>query len=560
MEVKSYNVFRIRAYQNVIISIEALTLSVYSLWENKRLSVIPGMGSTISSHLEELFTSGKVVEYEAIKRDLPEGMFELIGLRGIGAKKAFRLAEAFQLTSREDSLEKIKSAAKNGQIRNLEGFGEKSEKLILEAISEYKMIKNEKPRMLIVKAEQVSDRLSSYLRLHPQVLEVEALGSLRRRQATIGDLDIAIVTTDSEAVLKYFLKYPEITEVLVQGDQRVAVILSDDIQVDIRVCEKKNFGSMVQYFTGSKNHNIVLRTYALGRGYSLSEYGIKKSGKLHEFSNELDFYEFLHLDYIPPEIRHGSAEVELASTHKLPKLVDLKDIRGDLHTHTIASDGLNTMGEMLKAASEKGYEYYGITDHAPSVQSRGYDEVAKIIENTKNKITKFNKNSEKLKVFFGYEVNILADASLGVPDDLLKLMDYAIAAIHTSFMQDQETMTKRLIAAVENPYIHIIGHPCGRLINEREAADIDWREFFIAVKQNDKIIEINAQPNRLDLPEDLVVEAVDRGIELVINTDAHSVSQLENMKYGVDVARRAMCDKKHILNTKSLGEIEKAFK
>lgn len=555
MEVKNFNYFRIRAYQNVIPIIEGLTTSLYNLWENKRLEEVPGIGTTIKGHLNELFTTGKVMEFDVVRKGLPEGMFELIGIRGIGAKKAFKLADAFDLKEREDVYKKVKEAAEEGKIRELEGFAEKSEQLVLESISELKKTKQEKPRMLLIKAEEIANRAISYLEKHPEINKAIALGSLRRRNPTVGDLDIAIKTKDPEAALNHFSKYQEIEEVLVEGDKRVSVVLANDVQVDIRVCEEKYFGSMIQYFTGSKGHNIVLRTYALDKGCSLSEYGIKKGGILHEFSKEDDFYEFLELPHIPPEIRQGKHEVELAASNKLPDLIKLNDIKGDLHTHTIASDGINTLKEIVGEAARLGYEYIGISDHAPSVQSRGFDEVQKIVEDTRNNIDQLNASQDQIIVLFGYEVNILADTEISMPDELLQQLDYAIGSIHGAFNQDRETITNRLVAAAENPFINIIGHPSGRLINEREPCDINWRKFFAAVKENNKIIEINSQPNRLDLAEDMVPQAVNRGIDLIINTDSHAVDQLGLMRYGLDTARRGWCLAENIVNTKSYDDM-----
>ncbi|OGC45090.1 hypothetical protein A2V49_00300 [candidate division WWE3 bacterium RBG_19FT_COMBO_34_6] len=555
MEVKKFSIFRIRAYQNVIITIEGLTVSVFNLWENNKLDEIPGVGPTLKSHMDELFTTGRVVEFDAIKHDLPQGMFELLGLRGIGAKKAYKLAAAFKLHSREDTLEIIKNAALSHKIQNLDGFGEKSEEQILISLTEMKKTKQEKPRMLLMQAEEIAGRITSYLKNHPEIKDAVVMGSYRRRAPTIGDLDIAIKTTDSQAALNYFLKYPEIEEVVVSGDKRVAVTLSNDIQVDIRVCEDDDFGSMMQYFTGSKNHNIILRTYALEHGCSLSEYGIKKRGELNKFTCEEDFYNFIKLPYIPPEIRHGTKEIELAQKNKLPNLIQITDLKGDLHSHTIASDGLNSFQEMVSEAIKLNYDYFGVSDHAPSIQTKGYDDVAKIIENTRRMIDTFNNSQSKIKVLFGYEVNILADSKISLPDELLKILDYAVASIHSSFNQDKKTLTSRLVAAARHPLINIIGHPSGRLINERESADIDWREFFIAAADNNKIIEINSQPNRLDLTEDLIPDALSRNIRLVINSDAHSTGQLNYIKYGIDAARRSWCGKEDIINTQNFDQI-----
>ncbi|MFC1622162.1 DNA polymerase/3'-5' exonuclease PolX [Patescibacteria group bacterium] len=562
MEIKEFNRFRIRAYQNLIPVLESLTMSVYNLWESNRLFEIPGVGDTIKGHLDELFKTGKVTEFDAVMHDLPQGMFSLIGLRGVGAKKAYKLAKAFELNDRKTAQQAVKEAAEKGLIKDLEGFAEKSEQLILEALKGHKKTKSEKARTLLFRAEQVAERVLNYLEKFPEVEKVEVVGSFRRRRPTVGDIEFAIATKDPEATTNYFLKYPEIDEVLVSGKSRSSVVIGDDIQVDTRVSDPKIFGSMVQYFTGSKVHNINLRTYTLDRGYSLSEYGIKETstGKVHEFDNEEDFYEFLKLPWIPPEIRQGTEEIELAQKNKLPELIKLEDIKGDLHTHTILSDGVSTLQEMVEAAREREYEYIGITDHAPSVQSRGYDEVKSIIEKTRINVAKFNAAQKDIKVLFGYEVNILADATLSVPDDLLKELDFVIAGIHTAFDQPEEQIMKRLTYALEHPLVDILAHPSGRIINQREPYAVNWQKILKTASENNKILEIDANPHRLDLPEDLVQQAVKRAIPVVINSDAHDVNQFDFMKYGIDVAKRGWCEKEHVVNTLGVDELLKYFK
>ena len=549
MEVKNYNNFRIRAYQNAISILENLTVSIQDLWENKRLGEIPGIGSGIEEHLNEFFLEGKVAEFEEIKKGLPEGMFSLIGLRGIGAKRAYKLSMAFKLLDRENALEKLKEAAEQKKIRNLEGFGEKIEKSILEAIEEQKMTKNKKVRFLLPQAEEIVERIMNFMKGCDAVIDIEVCGSFRRKNATIGDLDIPVSTNKPSEVLDYFLKFPEIKEVLVVGDKKASVVLSNEIQVDLRVSTPQAYGSMLQYFTGSKQHNILLRNYALSMGMSLSEYGIKKDGKLKEFSDEKSFYNELGLSYIPPEIRNGDFEIEAAKEGKLPNLIKLEDIKGDIHFHTIASDGVNTLEEMIEEAKKLGYQYIGVSDHAPSIQSRGLGTVLKIVSDTRKKINDINSSQTDIKVLFGYEVNILVDNSLGLPDDILQDLDFVIAGIHTAFGQDKETVTKRLISAIENPYVRVISHPSGRLLNERDPADPDWRKIFSAARDNGVILEINAQPQRLDLPDDLAKSAMEWGVDLIINSDAHSTREFSFMRYGVDNARRGWVQKDNVINT-----------
>jgi len=560
MEVKGDTFFKVRAYHTAIASIDTLTNSVLELWENKRLGEIPGVGQALIDHLNELFTTGKVREFEKKKEGLPEGMFELIGLRKVGAKTAFKLASAFGLKHRETALEEVKSLASAGKIRELDGFSEKSEANILDAIENLKMHKSEKKRTLLAVAEKVVERIKFYMEENPAVEYCEAMGSFRRRASTIGDLDFAVASENIEETIAYFLKFPEIKEVLSQGDKKASVVLKNDLQVDLRVIQKKELGSMLQYFTGNMQHNVILRQYALQNGMSLSEYGIKYKEKLEEFAHEEDFYKRLGLQYIPPELRHGRNEIDLAKKGELPKLIKFDEIRGDLHTHTTFSDGENTLEEMVQKAIELGYEYYGITDHAPSVASRGEAEVKKMLEKRREEIENLDKHFKQIKLFYGLEVNILADCTLGLPDELLKILDYGIASIHSAFEMDRDKMTERVLAALSNPYIKIWGHPSGRLINERNGIDINWTKIFEFASKNNKIIEINAQPQRLDLPDDLVADALKMGCQFVINTDSHNLESLNYMKYGIDVARRGGLNKQNIVNTLSLENFLEKFK
>ncbi|HPD73982.1 MAG TPA: DNA polymerase/3'-5' exonuclease PolX [bacterium] len=560
MEVKGYNSFRVRAYQNAISVLENLTVSIQDLWENKRLGEIPGIGPGIESHLNEFFTEGSVNEFEEIKKTLPEGMFSLIGLRGIGAKRAYKLALAFKLDNREDALEKIKLAAEKGKIQVLEGFGEKMEKSILEVVEEQKLTKNKKIRFLLPQAEEIVDRVKKYMSGCDSVIELEACGSFRRKNTTIGDLDIPISTKEPQKVINYFLDFPEISEVLVVGDKKASVILKNEVQVDIRVSEPESYGSMLQYFTGSKQHNILLRSFALNKGMSLSEYGIKKGSELMEFPNEKVFYGQLGLPFIPPELRNGNQEIEFAQKDKLPKLIELSDIKGDIHSHTNFSDGVDTLEDMVEGAKRMGYEYIGISDHAPSIQSRGLGTVLKIVSDTRKKIEEINSSQSDIKVLYGYEVNILVDNSLSLPDDILKNLDYVIAGIHSGFSQDRETVTQRLLSAIENPYVSVISHPSGRMLNERDPADPDWTKIFSAARDNNVLLEINSQPSRLDLPDDLIKMAIDWGVDLIINSDAHSISDLNFMKYGIYMARRGWAEKKNIVNSLKYDEFVKKIK
>jgi len=559
MEIKGSNVFKIRAYQNAISSIESITNSVYDLWQNNQLDQIMGMGASLKGHVNELFTTGKVDEFTALKKDLPAGMFALIGIKGVGAKTAFKLATAFNLNDTETAVEKVRQAATESKIQQLPGFAEKKEADILRAIKQEKMNKNVMPRLLLNQAEEISQRIADYMNNEAAVEKIETLGSLRRRAPTVGDLDIAVATKNPEIVIKHFLEFPEVEEVTGGGDKKASVRLKNGVQVDIRTSDPSSFGSMEQYFIGSKQHNVVLRTYALEKGMSLSEYGIKVGGKLHEFASEKAFYRKIGLEWIPPEIRQGKDEVELASKKSLPNLITISDVKGDLHVHTNLSDGVNTLDEMVQAGTSKGYQYMGISDHSPSLQNRGKYEVLGLIEGFRNKIEHINSSQNNIRVLFGYEVNILVDGELSLSDDVMSKLDYVVASVHSSFEQSREKATERLISAVKNPLVTVIGHPSGRLINERAPLDLDWDKIFDATEEYNKILEINCQPNRLDLPDDLVYTAQKRGIKFLISSDAHSVGSLDLMKYGVDVARRGWLTKDQVINTLPKDALIKEF-
>lgn len=556
MEVKGDQFFKIRAYHTAILSIEGLTNSVLELWENKRLTEIPGVGSALVKHLDELFTTGRVKEFESKLAGLPEGMFELIGVRKIGAKTAYKLASTFNLKNRETALDEVKHLAEKGKIRELPGFGEKSEKEILDSITNLKMHKSEKMRTLLGAAEKIVLRIKDYMLSHKEIDYCEAMGSYRRRAPTIGDLDFAVSCEIPERALEIFLKFPEIHEVISQGDKKASVVLKNELQVDVRVIQKKELGSMLQYFTGNMQHNVLLRQYALQQGMSLSEYGIKYKGNLEEFSDEKDFYKRLGLQYIPPEFRHGRNEIELAKENQLPKFIPYDSIKGDLHTHTTDSDGENTLEQMVEKAISLGYEYIGIADHNQSLVSLGEAQVLSQVLKKKEKILNLNKHYHgKIKILFGMEVNILADNTLGLSDEIMSHLDYVIASIHTSMEMPREKMTERVIEALKNPYVKILGHPSGRLLNERQGIELNWTEVFKFCAQNEKYLEINSQPQRLDLPDDLVAEASKIGCSFVINTDSHNTESLNLINFGLDVARRGGLERSQVLNTKNLENL-----
>jgi len=552
-QVIGENFFKVRAYQNAISIISSSSKQMRDIWQEGNLKDFPGLGNTIYSYLDELFKTGKVKHFEQAKANMPKGMFNLLDIPGIGPKTAFRLSKELDIQTKEDLIEQ----AKLGKIAKLSGFGAKSqEELLKSALSE----RQKKDRLLFVTALEIAEDYKKYIDSCPSVLDCRFLGSLRRGCATVGDIDFAVATANPELVINHFCGYKNVIKVEDKGEKKASVIISSGQRVDLMTGSPDFFGTILAHLTGSKLHNIALRTYALEKGCSLSEYGIKQKNNNHSFKSEEELYSFLGLSFIPPELREGVGEVESSKMGKLPKLVSLADIKGDLQLHTVLSDGTSSIEELAKKGKELGYEYIGITDHSPSLNTHSQEQVISIIERQKAIIDKLNCSKTFPRVFLGTEVNILASGELGISDNLLKMYDFAIAGIHSSFSQNRELTTKRIINAIKNPYINYIAHPTGRILLERPPLDIDWSLIFGYCVEYNKFLEINSFPSRLDLPDDLVRKALDRGIGLLINTDSHAVLHMDYMKYGVTVARRGWCSKEAIINTLPLNDFIKTFK
>uniref|UniRef100_A0A832E0I9 DNA-directed DNA polymerase n=1 Tax=candidate division WWE3 bacterium TaxID=2053526 RepID=A0A832E0I9_UNCKA len=559
-EVKNENRFKIRAYDTAADSIEHATSEVKDLWEEGRLSELPGVGEGISSHLDEYFRTGKVKHFEEIKKGLPPGMFAIFGLEGVGPKRAYRLAKELKVKTIED----LHQAARKGKIEKMAGFGRRSQELILKAIEGREQ---HQERILLPVAFSIAERLIEQILRLPGVVRADPLGSLRRMVSTVGDIDIGIATTKPQEVVRAFTSLPDVARVVGAGGAKATVVLKTGRQVDIRVHDPQGYGALLQYFTGSKTHNIHTRKIANERGLSLSEYGVKqyKGGKIiGEYlpaRTEEEFYRLLGLPWIPPELREDAGEIEAAQKGQLPKLVEVADMAGEIHVHTTHSDGEETTASMVEEALRLGRKYIGISDHAPSVLTRGVASAKTEILNRKSEIEALReKYRGRIEIFFGAEVNIDAQARMALPDELLELYEYAVGSIHTSFDQPKEMTTRRLITALENPFINLLGHPTGRLLGEREAYEVDWEKVFEVAERQKKILEINAYPSRLDLPDDLVRSARLRGIKFVISTDAHRHEHFRNLRFGVAVARRGWCEKSDIINVNEADRFANLFK
>lgn len=568
--------FQIIAYERVADTVEHATSELKDLWEEGKLEDLSGIGASIRAHLEEMFKTGKVKHFTEVLRGLPESMFPLLDIPGFGPKKAYKLVTILKLKNSQTVVEDLEKAAKSHKIAFIDGFGEKSEADILEGIARYRAREAKLSRMTLPYAHQIAEKVLAYLEKSPYVIRADPLGSLRRMVATVGDIDIAVSTKNPEEVLNYFVKYPS-KRVLEKGAATASIILESGAQIDLMVQSPQSYGALLQHFTGSKNHNIHLRELALKKGMSLSEYGIKTKIKnenlkmknynvklkIFEFGGEEKFYEALGLAWISPELREDTGEIEAALKRRLPKLVELRDIKGDLHVHSSydlkpSHDlGKNSMEEILDKARKSGYEYVTFSEHNPSITNHTENEILSIMKKRNDKIEQLKKSTKSVRIINMLEVDIIANGKLAINNEVLQDLDGAIVSVHSSFNQSKDKMTSRVLNALKNPYARILAHPTGRLLEKREGYELNWDEIFDFCLKHDKALEINAWPDRLDLPDVLVREAVKRGVKMVISTDAHSVEEMDLMVYGVSVARRGWAEKSDILNTMEYNEFIK---
>ncbi len=557
--VKNGPYFKIIAYTAAADSIDHATSELKDLWEDKKLDSVPALGKSMQSYLDELFKTGRVKHFDQIKENIPTAMFDLLDLVGMGPKTAYKLTTALDIKNIGD----LEKAAKAGKIRTLPTFGEKSEQDILSAIAEHRGKSEQRYPMPF--AFNISERLIEYMKSLPACEKVEPLGSLRRMVATIGDVDIAIASKDPKTVIKHFKSFRETARVVGAGDVSSSIILKNGFRVDLKIQPPDAFGSLLQHFTGSKYHNIRLREFALKKGMSLSEYGIKYKNKLHKFSNEVDFYKFIGLDYIEPEMREDTGEITLALEHKLPTLIKSSDIKGDLHIHSSypiepSHDlGKDTFKALIKRAKELKYAYLGLSDHSPGVGTHTKSQLVALIKKRTETIEQIKNSEKNFRVLNLLEIDVLSNGDLSVPQAGLDLLDGAIAGIHSGHGQNKELITRRLLTAIRCPKVKIISHPTGRILGERSSYDADWPVVFKECAKTNTYLEINAWPTRLDLPDALVREAKSFGVKFVIDSDAHALDHMDNMMFGVSVARRAWCTKKDIVNTSNFVEFRKAF-
>ncbi|MCL6096684.1 MAG: hypothetical protein M1444_03340 [Patescibacteria group bacterium] len=562
--------FQIIAYQKAADTVSNLTSEIIDFYKDDKLNTLPGIGVTIKSHLEELFKTGKVSHFEWALKGIPEAVFPLLDIPSFGPKKAYRLVKEFHLNNPKTVLQDLEKIANQGKIAKLDGFGDKSQSDILRAIAEFKLGKGKATRMTLPYAMEVADKITSYLKQSKDVIKAESLGSLRRRMPTVGDIDIAVATNNPKSVIEYFTNYPYKERIIEKGDATSSLLVSGGKQVDIMTQPPEAFGALLQHFTGSKNHNVHLREFALKKGLSLSERGIKNLSKkdlpIQKYDSEEKFYEAINLQWIPPEIREDTGEIELAAQKKLPKLVELSDIKGDLHIHSSfpiepSHDlGQDTIGEMLQKAKSLKYEYLGLSEHNPSISKHTFSQVYSLLTKRTLEIEQIMSGNKDVRILKLLEIDILPNGNLAVDDKSLNLLDGAIVSIHSTFNMNKTDMTERVLKGLSHNKAKILAHPTGRMLNERKGYELDWNRIFEFCKMNNKALEINSWQGRLDLPDMIIRLAVDAKVKMVINTDSHAVVEMDLMKYGVATARRGWATQDDILNTLSYNEFSEWLK
>lgn len=554
LKIKGENPFKIRAYEKVALVLENLPIEIETIYRQGGLNDIPGVGAGIAKKIEEFLTTGKLEYYEKLKETLPSGVIELLDISEVGPKTAMLLYEELGV----DNIEKLEKAVKGHQIKDLPGMGEKSEDNILRGIELYK---RRKERVLLGTALPLAEEIVESLRQLKETSKISFAGSLRRKKETIGDIDILVTSHKPEKIMKTFVSLPQVREILAEGPTKSSVITKDDIHIDVRVVEPISFGAALQYFTGSKAHNIKLRELAVKRGLKINEYGVfnSETGQRITGEKEEEIYKILDLAFIPPELREDRGEIKAAQENKLPQLIECSQIKGDLHLHTKWSDGAHTIRQMAEAAKKRGYKYIAITDHSQSLKFAG-GLTEERLKGQIEEIRKLNQELDDFTVLTGIEVDIKSDGSLDFSDEILSKLDVVVAAIHSGFKQESKIITERLVGAMQNRFVSIIAHPTGRLIGYRESYQVDINEIMKVASETGTILEINAYPERLDLNDVHCRMAKDRGVQLAIETDAHSIDGLEFMNLGVDVARRGWLEERDVINTLSLDKLLKRLK
>ena len=546
--------FKPRAYRRAAQNISTLSKNIKLYHEEDKLEEIEGVGESIANKVKEIIETGDLEYLNELRNEFPEGLQELMNIQGLGPKTLMKLYKQLDVENIDD----LEAAAKNHKIRDVEGFGKKSEQNILEGIEMYKKFQE---RFLLGYILPIANGIREKLENHDEVKRIKVAGSIRRKKETVGDVDILIVSSNPEKVMDFFTQLSEVERIVSKGSTKSTIITADNLQMDLRVVEEPSFGSALQYFTGSKEHNIKLRTIALEKNYKLSEYGLieKDTNNSIAGENEKHIYDALGLEFIVPELREDRGEVKAAQKGNLPNLITVDDIKGDLHVHTTWSEGSHSIEEMAKTAEEMGYEYLGICDHAKTLQvAQGIndDEILEQIE----EIRDINKKLNNITILSGIEANIDSDGHLDVSDDVLDQLDVVVASVHSGFKSSEQEMTDRILTAIHNEHVNILGHPTGRMLNKREAYELNLTKLFETASELDVFLEINSFPDRLDLSDINCFKAKDYDVKLAINTDSHSRDHLRYIKLGVFTARRGWIQSEEVVNTLNLTDLKGILK
>jgi DNA polymerase (family 10) len=561
LEVDGGDSFRIRSYRNAAEAIEALPQQISDLMGNpKEVLAIPGIGKGMLNNLQQMLGEGRLTLHADLLNKYRPSMLQLLKVQGLGPKTIALIWSAYQVCD----LEGVEKLAREGKIRVLPRMGEKHEAKLLKAIEDYRRIAG---RFLLDAAGAQAEKIIEHLRNYPGVEKATPAGSLRRGRDTVGDLDILITgpaccdDQERQKLIDHIIKLPGLMEILARGENKVSFRLRGGMQVDVRFLPPESFGAAMQYFTGSKGHNVALRQRALKMGYTLNEYSLARvdDEQVVASKSEEEIYSALKLDYIPPELRENSGEIDAAEKHDLPNLIVQQDLQGDVHMHTVETDGRNTIQEMAEAARERGYKYMAITDHSKNLAfANGLDD-KRAVEHIQ-RIRAANQSVDGIRIFAGIEVDILGDGSLDLSDSVLEQMDLVIASVHSHFNQTEQEMTDRLLKAISNPNVSLIGHPTGRILLRRDAYPYDMDAVLRASAHHKVAMELNAYPDRLDLCDRHLRIAKQRRVKIVINTDSHHTSHMEKIHYGVLQARRAWLTSKDVLNTLPVEKFAGAMK
>jgi DNA polymerase (family 10) len=549
LEIESANPFRVRAYRNAARIVSGLSKSVSDMIASgEKLEELPAIGKDLAGKIREVVETGTLSQLQELEAEIPPGLGDVMKIPGLGAKRVAVLYHELGISGLED----LKEKARKGDIRDLEGFGEKTERKILEEVEEFQ------GREIRIKISEAEENVTNLLKYFEQVSGIKKIiiaGSYRRRKETVGDLDILIACRKDSEVMEAFRKYDQVKRVVSSGTTRSTVILRSGLQVDLRVVPEVSYGAALHYFTGSKAHNIAVRKLGVKRNLKINEYGVFQGKKRIAGKTEADVYGTVGLPYIEPELREDTGEIAAAQKGSLPELVTLKDIRGDLHMHTTESDGHNRLEEMAEAGRKKGYEYLAVTEHSKRVTMAGGLD-ARRLENQIKRIERINERLDGITLLKGIEVDILKDGTLDLPDDILSELDIVVCAVHYDWNLTREEMTGRILRAMDNPYFNVLAHPTGRLINERSPYAVDIEKVIEKAKETGCFLELNAHPERLDLSDTHCRAAKEAGVKIAVSTDAHSTADLELMRFGVDQARRGWLEAGDVLNTLKLEALK----